>query len=719
MNLVGARSEPAVTGVEELAGRSHYFVGNDPERWRRDVPHYGRVAYRDVWKGVDLAFYGTEHGQLETDFTVLPGSDPRVIRLAFEGARRIRLNATGDLVLELDAGSVVQRRPFVYQEMGGTRTAVSASWELHGKQQVGFRLGTYDRSRPLVIDPVLEYSTYLGGTGDETGWGIAVDAAGNAYVTGETASTDFPTAGPPAQPAHAGGLLDAFVTKLSSTSEVIYSTYLGGGLDDQAFGIAVDAGGNAYVTGSTSSADFPTAGTPSQANKAGAADAFVVKLDPAGAPLYSTFLGGAGWDWGMAVAVDTAGNAYVMGDTSSNDFPTAGTPSQPTPGGFGDVFVTKLGSTSALVYSTYLGGLGFEWGRGIALDAAGNAYVTGGTEAANFPTAGSPLQAAKKGRGDAFITQLSPTSSLVYSTYLGGNDTDVEGADGIALDPAGSVYVTGLTDANDFPTAGPPAQGARAGGWDAFVAKVSPTAGLVYSTYLGGSGNERAWGVAVDAGGNANVTGQTASANFPTTGGPLQPACGGAFVTRMGPTSTRLYSTCISDGVGRDIAVDPKGDAYVTGSAGPAFPVAGTPSQPNHAGGSDAFVAKFRWATDFYTVSPCRVVDTRDASGGPALSANTTRSFPVAGTCGVPATAAAVAINVTVAGPTGPGHLKLFPAGGAVPDASTINFVAGSVRANNAIISLGGGGQIAVRCNMPASPAGQTHFVLDVTGYFR
>jgi hypothetical protein len=725
--FVGSGKEPEVVGLDELPGRSHYFVGRDPQRWRIGVPHYGRVVYRDLWEGVDLSVYGTDGGQLESDFTVFPGADPNIIGLRFEGARKVRLDEGGNLVVETGAGDVIQHRPLVYQRVGGERTGVDGSWVLRNDEQAGFRVAHYDRSRPLVIDPVLAYSTYLGGSGDDSGNSMTVDAAGNAYVTGYTGSIDFPTAGTPSQGTSGGGLSDAFVTKLSPTSGLLYSTYLGGSGEEAGLGIDVDTAGNAYVTGHTDSTDFPMAGTPSQPVKAASRDAFVVKLSPTSALVYSTYLGGSGWDYGYAVAVDTAGNAHVAGQTDSTDFPTAGTPSQPTYGGLGDAFVTKLGPTSSLVYSTYLGGSGFDWGRDIAVDATGNAYVVGGTQATDFPTAGTPLQAASGGDDDAFIAKLGPTSSLVYSTYLGGSGA-VEGADAVAVDAAGDVHVTGVTNSTNFPTAGPPSQASLAGGWDAFVAKVSLATGLVYSTYLGGSGNDRGWGIALDASGSAHVTGETGSTDFPTAGVSVQPASGGgfadAFVAALAQTSGLTYSTYLGGADydwGTDVAVGEAGDVYVTGGAASTdFPTAGTPSQPASAGAGDAFVARFRWASDFFTVTPCRVADTRNPagpSGGPALGADTTRSFPVIGVCGIPSTATAVAINVTVVNQTNPGHLRLYPAGGIVPGSSTINFVPGRTQANNAVIPLGTGGQIAVFCRV-ASPTGHTDFLFDVFGYF-
>ena len=368
---------------------------------------------------------------------------------------------------------------------------------------------------------MLVYSTYLGGTSNDFGQGIAVDAAGNAYVTGYTNSTDFPAAGTPSQAAHGGGQ-DAFVTKLDPTSALVYSTYLGGNNLDFGQGIAVDAAGNAYVIGYTYSTNFPTAGTPSQPAYAGNIDAFVTKLGPTSALIYSTYLGGNSSDLGFGIAVDAAGNAYVTGYTVSANFPTAGTPSQPANAGGVNAFVTRLGPTSALIYSTYLGGSGGggDFGLGIALDALGNAYVTGYTYSADFPTAGTPSQPANAGSTDAFVTKLGPTSVLIYSTYLGGNSSDF--GLGIAVDGAENAYVTGYTVSANFPTAGTPSQPANAGSTDAFVTKLGPTSILIYSTYLGGSDQDVGTGIALDALGNAYVTGSHGFHQLPYGGDPLR-----------------------------------------------------------------------------------------------------------------------------------------------------------------------------------------------------
>ena len=601
MKLVGANPSPRVSGLEELPGRSNYFIGNDPAKWRTNVPHYAKVQYKDVYPGVNLVYYGNQR-QLEYDLIVAPGANPEAIQLAFEGEDKLEIDAQGDLVLHTGGEEVRLHKPLVYQEVEGVRREIAGSYVLNGGRQVGFQVAAYDAGKPLIIDPVLSYSTYLGGRGDDSGWGIAVDASANAYVTGSTGSADFPTASP--FQAALGRGTDAFLTKLNAAgTALVYSTYLGGSGQDSGTGIALDAAGNAYVTGQTSSTDFPTVNPFKAACPFRCTDAFVTKLNAAGSALvYSTYLGGGGGDGGFAIAVDASGNAYVTGFTQSADFPTAN-PIQPAHGGGEtDAFVTKLNAIgNSLIYSTYLGGSDADFPEGIAVDTSGNAYVTGSTNSTDFPTA-SAIQAANAGFRDVFVTKLNaPGNALVYSTYLGGSGFD--GGRGIAVDSSGNACVTGETFSTDFPTASPiqPALGDRS---DAFVTKFnSAGSALVYSTYLGGIGWDGGLGIAVDASDNAYVTGLTGSPDFPTAS-PFQPfqrvAFGGdAFVTKLNATGDVLVYSTYLGGSGDEnpnsragIAVDASGNAYVTGvTESTDFPTA-NPFQPTYAGFEDAFVAK-------------------------------------------------------------------------------------------------------------------------------
>jgi hypothetical protein len=597
MNLMGANQAAKVEGAEELPGTSNYFIGNDPSQWRTNVPNYSRVKYESVYPGVDLVYYGNQ-GQLESDFIVRAGQNAAAIRLRFEGARRVRINHDGDLDITMHSGNVVLGKPVVYQKSEGQaeKRIVAGRYTLNDRQEVGFAVGSYDKSEPLIIDPVLRYSTYLGGSGTDYGLAITVDAAGKAYVTGYTSSTNFPTENPLAG-ASAGGQ-DVFVTKLNAAgNDLIYSTYLGGSGDDNGYGIAVDAAGNAYVTGYTSSTNFPTTKNTFQSTYGGNGDAFVTKLNASGnALVYSTYLGGSLADYGQAIAVDASGNAYVAGYTYSTDFPTEN-PFQASSAGDFDAFVTKLNGTGdTLLYSTHLGGSAADYGEGIAVDASGNAYVTGYTYSTDFPTA-SPFQANLNGLLNAFVTKLDAVgNALFYSTYLGGN-TDFGRA--IAVDAEGNAYVTGITESANFPTVNA-FQSTYGGDGDTFVTKFDPAgSALVYSTYLGGSGYENGQSITVDAGGNAYVTGITSSTNFPTAN-PLQASLAGAynvFVAKLNPAGNApLFSTYLggsaTDG-GQAIALDTSGNAYVTGfTSSSNFPTKNAFQASYGGGGDDAFVAK-------------------------------------------------------------------------------------------------------------------------------
>jgi hypothetical protein len=635
LRWVGGNRSPRVTPIEKLPGRTNYILGSDRRAWRTGVPHYARVRYEEVYPGIDFVFHGVEEPDkagggrdLEYDFVVHPGADPGRITVRFDGVRNLKLDAVGNLVLSTLAGDLQQDKPVAYQRHASGLRTVTARYVLRGRREVGLALGDYDRGQELLIDPVLSYSSYLGGAGDDVGYGIAVDASGNMYVAGSTTSADFPTAAA-YQGSYRGGICrpfasptlrpcpDAFVTKLDPTgTTLIYSTYFGGAEWDEAFGLAVDAGGNTYLTGTTRSSDFPTQ-QPFQAVFGGSrfdqpiGDAFFTKLDADGRLVYSTYLGGPYNDAGHAIAVDAQGNAHVTGATGGS-FPLAN-PLQPVHGsGLDDAFVAKLDpSGSALVFSTYLGGNGRDNGLAIALDPAGAAYVSGFTNAADFPTTTDALQPAKRGSVDGFVAKVaSDGGELVYSTYLGGSGGSSQ-ARGIAIDVEGHAYVTGFTNTPDFPTVNA-VQPANAGGScfgnpcnDAFASKIDPSgAALVYSTYLGGSGNDLAWAIALDSTGSAYVTGQTESPDFPIRNA-VQPSQGqaprSAFVTRLSAEGSELrYSTFLGGAdelsigdAGRGIAVDGSFRAYVTGQAASSgFPTVDAFQDTNRGGRSDAFVSR-------------------------------------------------------------------------------------------------------------------------------
>jgi len=573
-SFVGANTTPVVVGEDETSYKCNFFIGSDPRRWRSGVPNHNSIVYRNLYAGIDLKYYGNGH-QMEYDFLVAPGADYSQIQIRYDGAKSMSINISGELVIETDCGMVIERRPVVYQTNGSAKRELNGQYVLIDGNRFSFKLadGFYNRDLALVIDPALVYSTFLGGdSSTEAGQGIAIDSAGNAYVTGETSSVDFPTENP--YDNTRGGFVDAFVTKLTAGGNALaYSTYLGGSNEDWGCGIAVDAFGNAYVTGRTGSADFPTLNAY-DGNLGGSSDAFVTKLAPEGnALIYSTYLGGSSSDWANALVANSAGNAYIAGETFSVDFPTLNA-YDGTLGGSRDAFVTKLAPDgNALTYSTYLGGSIYDGARALAVDTAGNAYITGFTWSADFPILNA-YDSSLSGN-NAFVTKLAPGgNALVYSTYLGGSAEDL--SYGIAVDAAGNAYVTGSTESADFPVLN--AYDSTLGSayyTDAFVTKLAPGGNaLVYSTFLGGSKDDYAAGIAVDAAGSAYVAGQTASTDFPTLKAYDNTLnfMYDAFVTRLAPAGNALvYSTYLGGNYNEwatGIKVDAAGDAYVTGSTG-------------------------------------------------------------------------------------------------------------------------------------------------------
>jgi hypothetical protein len=633
LQLVGANPAAPALGLDELITRSNYFLGNDPSRWRTNIPNYGRVEYQNVYPGINLVYYGNQD-QLEYDFVVAPGTDPSTISFAVGGTQSITLDSQANLVLHAVSGDLVEQAPVLYQEFLGVRQAVSGRFVLEGHNQVGFQVGAYDPSRPLVIDPVLSYSTYLGGSSEDFGNAIAVDGSGNAYVTGQTSSTNFPTTAGAFQTT-LQNLAVAFVTKLNATgTALVYSTYLGGNgistYGDGGYGIAVDSAGNAYVAGTTDSSNFPTTAGAFQTALKGNRDAFITKLAPSGNSLiYSTYLGGSGTDTsgilngsapppaGHPIAVDSAGNTYLVGSTTSTDFPTTAGSYQPTWPGGSPGYITEVNTTgTGLVYSTYIPG---GPGSSIAL-SAGQVYVAGFTSSTSFPTTSNALQKSLSGSMNAFLAVLnlsvaSPAAQLVYSTYLGGNGGAQ--AYGMAVDSSGNAYLTGYAGSN-FPTTAGAFQTKNAGNAvNAFVAKFnlnpaipSGYGSLLYSTYLGGNGGADGYAIAVDDSGNAYVTGQ-AFKGFPTVN-PIQSSLGmanrAAFVTILNASgSGLLFSTYLggTNGynytIGRGIALDGSGNTYLTGVTGENgsnihpvnFPTTTGAFETTFGGGNyDAFVAK-------------------------------------------------------------------------------------------------------------------------------
>jgi uncharacterized protein (TIGR03437 family) len=568
IRLEGVDPSCRIAGEAPQASISNYFVGRDPGKWYTSIPNFSRVRYSGVYRGIDLVYYSKD-GHLEYDWIVSPGADAGSIRMSFVAADRLRIDRRGDLVIQAGKNEYRHKKPIVYQEIAGRRVPVAGAWILRGKQG-SLRLGAYDRSKELVIDPPLIYSTYEGGSGLDYAYGVAVDSIGNTYVVGGAGSTNFPVSGG-LQPTLKGAE-DVFVTKINpSGSAKLYSTYLGGGGPDEGHGIAVDVQGNAYITGNAGSIDFPVKNAI-QATQGGSGDAFLAKLNATGSALiYSTYLGGNAADTASAVAVDSAGSAYITGTTFSTDFPTKN-PFQAVKGAQQDAFVAKINPAgTAWVYSTYLGGNSVDEGNAIAVDSAGNAYVAGYTASSNFPLQ-SPFQGSNAANSvDGFVTKLNPVgSALVYSTYLGGSATDY--ATAIAVDSSGSAYVTGIVTSDDFPLANPMYNKLASHAVDdVFVTKFNSSgSGLAYSTYLGGGGADDAYAIAVDQSGNAYITGRTNSSDFPLTNAIQSTRFAfDMFITEIDATgSTKLFSTFLGGNgseSGRGIAVDKLGNIHIAG----------------------------------------------------------------------------------------------------------------------------------------------------------
>jgi len=611
LSFIGANKKAQITSESPLPGHVNYFIGNDRSKWQSNVPTYKTVIYENIYDNINVKFYGNNKN-IEHDIIVSPGGNPNNVRFAYEGIKSLEITEKGDLRARLADGEIIEKKPIVYQVIKGKRKTIDGNYRIlkgdDGAFSYGYDVASYDHTKELVIDPVLTYSTYLGGNDADTIHSITIDASGAVYITGHTWSTDFPLIGP-IQANHGGGVADAFITKINPAgTAIVYSTYLGGNGFDFAEAIAVDNFGAVYITGNTFSTDFPMV-NPIQGIYGGDkgyipfyGDAFVTKLSPSGTAIaYSTYLGGANNDGGNAIAIDSNGAVYVTGVTTSADFPMAN-PIQPTINSVGgeDAFVTKINPAgSALVYSTYLGGTLYDVGYSIEVDDSGASYIAGVTTSPDFPLV-SPLQGARPGGInplDFFVTKINPAgSAFVYSTHLGGSGA--EDHPGIAIDSTGAVYVTGTSSSTDYPTAAP-LQGANAGGNDIVVSKINPSgSALVYSTYLGGSRGDYTSAIAVDPAGASYVAGISYSTDYPLAT-PIQDSLNGyndAFVTKINPAGSALvYSTYLGGEYTEnawDITIDNSGTAYIAGWTGSyTFPLS-HPLQVIKGGSFDAFIAK-------------------------------------------------------------------------------------------------------------------------------
>ena len=611
MQFAGASVQAQISGDTELPGKINYLTGNDPKRWHTGVATFAKVRVGELYPGINLVYYGNQQ-QLEYDFTVAPGAKPDAIAIHFDGVDKIAVNAKGELILTLGDAEIRQPKPVIYQTVSGARHEINGGYRLVDARTVAFDVGQYDRTLPLVIDPVLSYSTYFGGNNGTTAWAVAVDTNGFVYIAGQTFSTRFTNNAPLATPGayqtnfHGGTLTgDAFVAKFDNVAQnLIYFTYLGGSADDLASSIAVDGQGNAFVTGFTDSPDFPTTNAIS-------------------------------------------GHAKIGGSYNPNFY------SYPS-----DAFVAKLNSGgSNLIFSTYLGGSGMDAGEGIALDSSGNIYVTGYTCSTNFPVTNAIVYRLA-GRTNTVLDHLACTNSvyynanafiakiggpggtnLIYSSYFGGNNLDA--GESIAIDSSNFVYVTGFTASTNFPTRNAITNNIWNGyllngttnqtsAYDAFVAKFDSTGtNLLYSTYLGGINNDVAYSIAVDNQGAAYVTGWTTSTNFPNTNTIASLPNGlinnfnygysvttNAFLTKItwnGTNANIGYSavfggTNLNTDIGYGVALDPAGDVFVTGSTSstnfPAFNVPGLMRATN-SGDNDVFVIAFNANATALLYSAC------------------------------------------------------------------------------------------------------------------
>jgi len=573
MRFLDANPNVVVEGNRPMSGMAHFLIGDQSTRLTTDAAIYRQVLYHELYAGIDLAYSGSG-ATVKSEFVVHPGSDVQTIRLQYPSDFSISLDPRGNLLVRGQATFLCEDAPTIYQNIMGKQVQIRGAYQLLGPHMVGFEVGVYDGTQPLIIDPVVTYATYLGGSSVSAVTGLAADGSGNLYVTGWTEALNFPIAG--AVQAANGGDVDAFVVKFNPAGTgVLYATYIGGAGDDRGAGIAIDSSGNAYITGATTSTNFPTA-APAYATIGGTSNAFVLKLNAIGnALIYSTYLGGAVWDAGVAIAVDNSGNAHVAGNTQSANFPLV-KPVQSSLGGSTDAFVAIFTPTGTCSFSTFLGGAGREAVGSIAVDTAGSTYVTGGTYSINFPTVSS-LQSSNGGGEDVFITKFSAGGGkIIYSTYLGGSGTALgtsEQGTGIAVDASGAAYITGVTNSGNFPVNSGAFQQMLSGFETAFIAKLAPTgSALIYSTYLGGSGMDIATAVVVDSSGDAWVAGYTSSQDFPLVSA-LQGTFGGledAFIAELNPVGTALLFSTFYGGSGEDIATSLSlggvGEMFVGGS---------------------------------------------------------------------------------------------------------------------------------------------------------
>jgi Beta-propeller repeat len=585
LQFLGSNRGVEPQGAARTAGVINHLRGSDSSEWHTQIPQFRDVVYPDLWRGIDLQLR-EQSGVLKYEFHVQPGASPSDIRLAYDGADALGLSSAGGLQISTPIGILEDSVPLSYQTVGGVQQQVPSSYVLGDGDGFSFAVGDYRRDHELVIDPGVQYATFLGGSSDEKPASIAVDAGGNAYIGGTTQSPNFPTTtGAFDRTGAAQNFADAFVTKLNPAgTALVYSTFVGGSDMEFANGLAIDSSGSAYVTGQTKSSNYPTTGgafdrslnIPANCPRCATdnTDNFVFKLNASGSALaYSTYLGGTEYDAARGISVDGGGNAYVTGETLSGDYPTTAGAFDRTRAGEYDMFLTKLNSTgSALAYSTFIGGAAVDNGDHVALDSGNNAYVVGGTSSTDFPTTPNAFDTTHNGAFDGTVTKVNAAgSALVYSTFLGGSDFD--GGAAVTVDGTGSAYVVGGTPSANFPVT-PASYDTTFNNGDAYVTKFNPAgSALAYSTFIGGSSFESIGSIALDPAGNAWLGGGTSSADFPVTANATDATINGvgdATISQLNATgSALLFSTFLGGSQSEgsyDIARDPTGDVYVTGS---------------------------------------------------------------------------------------------------------------------------------------------------------
>lgn len=615
---LGANPKAALRGADPLPSKTRYFYGNNPSQWHTHVPHYARVRYERLYPGIDMIYYG-RGAELEYDFVLAPGADPSLIKLQFTGAS-LRLTRGGALQLQSGGVSLTQHRPEIYQlDAQGKRRKVDGRYRLVSSNQVAFHIGRYDRSAPLIIDPVLSFSSYFGGDGIDVARVVATDASGDVWIAGHTSSPTIPTPGQPFGTTFLGSK-DIFVARFrpsqSGDASLVEATYFGGSGEEEPLAAHMDNQGFLYLTGFTTSSNFPVAGAALLGEGIEGRNIFIVKLNTnaggADALWYSTLMGGNRDEQGLAITTDSLSRIYVTGYTSSTDFRLTSNRLQATNRGGWEIFLIQIDPNTAsfdnaLLYSSYIGAPSTDVATAIHVPTPNNVYLAGYTMSPDFPIAGNSFRDFYAGGGDALLLKLDLNlpglDALTYGTFLGGGALEI--VYGMAADSAGRIYIAGYTLSNDFPTAGPAYQTSNAGIADLFVSRFDLSlpgpAQLTYSTYLGGSNSEIGYGLAVEPNGRVWLTGYTLSEDFPIAGGPAQNRFGGvtdAFLAQIDTAvPTLLYSTYLggeSSDIGYGVALNPAGLAFLAGSTQSAdFPVLVSSFRSRRVALTDAIITSF------------------------------------------------------------------------------------------------------------------------------